>query len=577
MNRRSTAGRRLALLGLLLLGPMACDDTEATPDAAPGGDMAVGSDAATPGELAAILAGIPDEVDITRYSDDLEFVARGPRVSPEDPQWQAAQDRCAEVFLEAGLEVVRQPFPGGGVNVIGRLPGLERPAEQILIGAHYDSHWACNGADDNASGVAGVFEAARVLSGHRFARTLVFACFDVEEVNLQGSTDYARRAQAQGDDIRGVLVFEMIGYRDETPNSQRVPELLRLAFPDLAAQIDARMNAGDFLLYASDEDSALLEHLQAAAETLELPLIGVQLDANLRAGITAFRRSDHAPFWDAGYPGIMLTDTAEYRNPRYHCTLGEDDIGAIDMDFAVQVTAAGVGAVAAAAELVEGPPPQGAEVDPAPAFEPPARACDPVAQDCPDGGRCALLASGDTYPVACVAPTAEPLGLDDPCVRDADGGDLCDVGLFCTLTGRAVGAERRCRPLCLSDADCPADQACPFIRGEASNCVPRCDPFAPQCPEGTVCDPAPDNSRLRYALICGQAGELDEGAPCDQGFCRPGLVCSSELLIDPAVGCRRWCRLSAPECPEGQGCRRTSRRGLPDDLGVCLPADLIVD
>ncbi len=518
------------------------------------------------------IAALMQAVDMTRYADDLEFIARGPRQSPDGAHWQAAQDRCAEVFLAAGFEVTRQPFYGGGVNVIGVLPGTARPDEHVVLAAHYDTEFECNGADDNASGVAGVLEAARVLGARRFERTLVFACFDAEEYTFRGSIDYVLRAQTPQPDIRGMIALEMIGYTDDRPGSQGRPEGLALAFPALGEALDAREDRGDFLLYAADDDPEMIGALQSAAASAGLPLIGVQLDRFLRESplTGAFQRSDHVPFWAAGYPGMMLTDTAEYRNPNYHCTLGDDDIGTIDMDFAVTVTTAVVGGLAAVAVPAEGPPAEGRIVEPAAPRSPLTGVCDPIGQDCDDGQRCALVL-GDIGALVCAPPPAEPLGLDAPCARAADGSDTCEPGLFCTQTGRPLGAERRCRTLCLTRADCEGDELCPWLGFEASNCVATCDLFDDDCPDGTKCGLSVDNGRIDHGFGCRLAGDADEGAACGSNDCRPGLVCGSALSLPADIGCVAWCRVSAPDCGEGRTCRHIPRAGIDEDIGVCLP------
>ena len=98
-------------------------------------------------------------------------------------------------FASLGYTVEREAY-GTGVNVIGVLDGTSAPAEQVVISAHYDSVANCPGADDNGSGVAGVLEAARVLSTSQHKRTLVVACWDEEEKGLIGSSAFVARAAA---------------------------------------------------------------------------------------------------------------------------------------------------------------------------------------------------------------------------------------------------------------------------------------------------------------------------------------------------------------------------------------------
>ncbi len=546
-------------------------DEGAEPDEGVEADEGVEPDGGAP--LPAEIGALMDRVDLTRYSQDLELLSRAPR-PVGSPGWQAAQDRCAEVFLAAGLEVTRQPLFAGGVNVIGVLPGTTTPDERLVVGAHHDSVHDCTGADDNASGVAGVLEAARVLGARRYARTLVFVCFDDEEAGLVGSSDYAARARAEGDDIVGMVAFEMIGYTDDTPGSQTAPEGLQFVVPDFAAALDARERRGDFIAAIGDDDPLMIGHLHTAATALGLPLLDAQLGEALRdSPLTIdFKRSDHAPFWANGYPGIMITDTANFRNPNYHCALGDDDIASLDLDFALDVTTAVVGAVALAAEPAEGEPVEGRMVDPAPTAPDPLL-CDPVGGACEGGERCALR-SNEGLTLACIAPPADGLAVDAPCERDAEGGDTCAPGLFCTLTGRAPGSERRCRPLCRSASDCAAGEACPDFGVGVGNCIEGCDPFADGCAEGMACTVGADSSGRGASFFCRIAGPAGEGEPCGEG-CRAGLVCAALPTHPAGSGCFRPCRVSDPECGADQVCRRFYEAGIDEDLGLCLPADAL--
>ena len=143
--------------------------------------------------------------------------------------------KALHVGTEGGGYVTTQQFFSGGykgVNIIGVLPGHGLDKNQlVLIGAHYDS--AQNpGADDDASGVAGMLEAAEVLGDHPFDRTLVFVAFDQEEArsngSLQGSKAYADEARAAGVSIVGALMLDMIAYNPSGGNIVTVglPRLL---------------------------------------------------------------------------------------------------------------------------------------------------------------------------------------------------------------------------------------------------------------------------------------------------------------------------------------------------------------
>ncbi len=286
-------------------------------------------------------------VDRVAYEADLTTIAE-PR-SPGTPHWQTVQDLCASRFETLGYQVERQAY-ATGVNVIGVKTGTTRPDERVVVSAHYDSVANCAGADDNGTGVAATLEAARVLALEPHARTLVVACWDEEERGLVGSSAYVAREKAAGAQIVLALVFEMIGYRSTEPSSQKTDPSLEAVFPDAGAQISGNDYRGDFALVVNDESATkAVEDLQATAKSVGLPVVNISLLAPLKTALDALRRSDHAPFWDADYPALFITDTADFRNPHYHCLRSMPDVLAdIDYEFAVMNVKVVVGAAVAA-------------------------------------------------------------------------------------------------------------------------------------------------------------------------------------------------------------------------------------
>jgi hypothetical protein len=301
---------------------------------------------------AASSAALAACTDGAAYQADLELIAQ--ERTPGSAHWQAVQDLCAERFAALGLEVERHDY-GGGVNVVGVLSGRTKPAEQVLITAHYDHIAGCPGADDNGSGVAGVLEAARLLSQGRYQRSLVFACWDQEETGLVGARAWVSRAVERGEQVTTVFNFEMIGFLDDTPGAQSFPSGLDLLFPDAYAQAEANEFRGDFLAIIGDEDSDdAMEAMATHAATVGLPVLTLELtnEQTTSAFLGDLRRSDHAPFWDAGYPAMMLTDTSEFRYAAYHCRDGDDVVENLDQDFARRNIATTVGAAADVAGLM---------------------------------------------------------------------------------------------------------------------------------------------------------------------------------------------------------------------------------
>lgn len=342
-----------ASLLILAAVVVACVDGGAGPGDPDGGaDAAADGGADTETEAScgtASPAALAACVDGARYEADLVAIAI------ERPQWSIGWDEvqaaCFARLEELGFDVALEAY-GSGVNVVGRLQGALEPDVEIVVSAHYDHVEGCPGADDNASGVAGALEAARVLAEAQFGKTLVVACWDEEEEGKVGSEAFVAAAVVAGTPIDVAVVFEMIGYSSDEPGSQVFPDGFELAFPAQIAEVLANDSKGDFLAIVAGEDAhaavAAVEHhtelAGVSAIALELPMDWLSSDM-----IADFRRSDHDAFWQAGYPALMLTDTANYRYAAYHCMDGDDVPENLDTGFATAVIR---GAVAAAAEAL---------------------------------------------------------------------------------------------------------------------------------------------------------------------------------------------------------------------------------
>jgi hypothetical protein len=214
-----------------------------------------------------------------------------------------------------------------GVNLVAELPGEDRDA--IVVVAHHDTVNGSPGADDNGSGVVALLELARLLAGRRFRHTVVLAAPDFEEMGLLGSAELVPWLTSRYA-VRGVMVFDAIGYADPAPGTQAVPPGLDLIYPGQLRRLRARGNAGDTVLgiYRGSSSWLMREWARCLAATLgrdrtlllrdplDLPLIG-RLAARVPAARN-FSRSDHVPFWRAGIPAILATDSGNFRNPNYH-------------------------------------------------------------------------------------------------------------------------------------------------------------------------------------------------------------------------------------------------------------------
>ncbi len=191
----------------------------------------------------------------------------------------------------------------------------------ILIGAHYDTVLGSPGADDNATGVAVLLELARIFATQPIKYPLRLVAFDMEEYGLHGSITYAAKLKEEQQPLRLMISLEMLGYCVKTPNSQSYPSPLEKIYP----------NRGDFIALIGNwrtlrdliSLSRSIRKVGVPSQWLPVPNRGLIVQDT--------RRSDHAPFWDAGYPAIMITDTANMRNPHYHKP--SDTIETLDLDF----------------------------------------------------------------------------------------------------------------------------------------------------------------------------------------------------------------------------------------------------
>ncbi len=179
-----------------------------------------------------------------------------------------------------------------------------------LLGAHYDSVPGTQGADDNGSAVAVCLECARLLKQHAGRASIVF--FNREEDGLLGSTEFVADLRKRRQVVTEAHVFEMVGYRSREPGSQRTPGGL----PGFLAP-----SVGDFIgLLSNGGSNAIAEALLtlAATHAPATPAVALEMYLGVEAFFGDLARSDHVPFWKAGIPAVMWTDTADFRNPHYH-------------------------------------------------------------------------------------------------------------------------------------------------------------------------------------------------------------------------------------------------------------------
>lgn len=282
-----------------------------------------------------------------RLEEDVERVAVERTVG--SPGWLAVQSLLKDRLTELGYAVSLEPV-GRGMNVIGTKTGTKASDELVILSAHYDHIEGCRGADDNASGVAVVLEAARTFQSRPLDRTLVFAFWDLEESGLEGSAAYAERAEQESRKITQMVSLDGVGFARHEPSSQRMPEGVGTILPEIERQLEGNEYKADFIGAMGDPDSEqFLSLFEKAGRAAGIPAIGVPLSTVARMLLSDAARSDHASFWDAGYPAAVVSDTANFRNPNYHCYHGADDPGTLDYAFLTGVTEAVIAATAGVA------------------------------------------------------------------------------------------------------------------------------------------------------------------------------------------------------------------------------------
>ena len=256
------------------------------------------------------------EAHVTMLATDI-----GERHAFEAHAYARAADWIEQQFRELGYDATRQTFqvhhaslgPGGvpSHNIIAQRRGRTRAEEIIVIGAHYDSVRGSPGANDNASGVAAMLELARHFADREPTRTLRFIAFANEEspfygTQNMGSLRNASASRGAAEDIRGMLSLETIGYYSEVDGSQRYPAPLSAFYP-------AR---GNFIGFVANTRSRAFLH-QIITDFRDAATIASEGGA-LPESLPGVGWSDHWAFWRAGYPALMVTDTAPFRYPHYH-------------------------------------------------------------------------------------------------------------------------------------------------------------------------------------------------------------------------------------------------------------------
>jgi hypothetical protein len=256
------------------------------------------------GEWSVIIGGQPYTI-ITRHTNSGEPIEK-------------ATEYVTDYMKDRGLVIEHHVWNADKPpNVIGEITGEIDPDDIFLITAHIDDMPAgpvAPGADDNASGSAGVMIASDIFSQYRWGCTLRFAFFTGEEQGLDGSTAYAQRANEKDENIEGVLNMDMLGYN--TPGSSR----------DIG-----------------------LEYAGSITESEQIAfLFGDVIDAYSIDLVPGYENvtccSDHVSFLREGFPAILIIEDFSDFNPNYHST--GDLLANLDMGYFTDLAKASIGTFA---------------------------------------------------------------------------------------------------------------------------------------------------------------------------------------------------------------------------------------
>ena len=262
------------------------------------------------------ISSEPVEVSAERLEKHVRYFSETvhPRNYEQMDNLNAAADYISEEFKQTGVEVTEQTFEVNGKkyrNIIAHFGPKEGAV--TVIGAHYDSYADTPGADDNASGVAGLIELAHLLQKNPPKNSVELIAYTLEEppffkTENMGSVHHAHAFKTSGRPLRLMISIEMIGYFSDKSDSQNYPiGLLKTLYP----------NKGNFIgiigRSAESKEARKIKALMSGAT--DLPVYSMNAPVSL---VTGLDFSDHRNFWAEGFNALLITDTAFFRNKNYH-------------------------------------------------------------------------------------------------------------------------------------------------------------------------------------------------------------------------------------------------------------------
>ena len=273
-----------------------------------------------------------------RLSRHLQKIARERNFQTCPDSLFEVQSYLKEEFVQMGFKVREETFSYLEKRFSNLVASLDEDPRKprFIVGAHFDAVPGSPGADDNASGTVSLLETARAFAESERQRSsssrkcsVEFVGFNLEEYGMIGSRAYAQQLKRNRVKIAGMLSLEMVGFTSREKGSQQMPVFLKPFYPDV----------GNFIaLVANLKSQSLLRRIKTIFKEVKgLPVESLILPANGWV-FPDSRLSDHSPFWDAGYPALLVTDTSFFRNPYYHTE--KDRVETLNLDFLAKVTEA---------------------------------------------------------------------------------------------------------------------------------------------------------------------------------------------------------------------------------------------
>jgi len=262
-------------------------------------------------------ASIETGVNIDNLHKHVDFLCQ--MNPPRSFENTASLDSCADYILAQfhnyGYEVERQRYTDGTYDFQNVICQYKPDAEErVVLGAHYDVCGPYQGADDNASGVAGLLEIARLFSVNKpeLDYGIDFVAYSTEEPpyfrsNLMGSAVHAQSVKDEGANIKLMVVLEMIGYFNEAPKSQEYPiGALKAIYPTTADFIAVVGRTKEFTKVRNFKRN-MMQAARIPVRSINTPVIFEGIDF-----------SDHRNYWSRDMKAIMITNTSFFRNANYH-------------------------------------------------------------------------------------------------------------------------------------------------------------------------------------------------------------------------------------------------------------------